>query len=128
MRELRECERCHDTFPAFHDEQRFCGRSCAALFRYYGATEVIDKVHDVAERCYRFIINAGDAKGVTPADLARYIGSAYRDLRLVEQECVNLLLTKRPDVAWLTSGEAYRFWPRRAAPPEATINRDPRAP
>ena len=79
-----------------------------------------DRVRGIAERCHRFVVNAGDAKGVTDANLARYIGDAYRSLTALEREFVLLWLSKRFDLAHMVNGDSWRFWPRACAPEEAT--------
>lgn len=115
------CERCHGMYlkDSWRDTQRFCCRTCSRLYRYHGPAEMDDKLRGVAERCHRFIVNAGDAKGVSGSDLARYIGDAYRNLDSLEREFVHLWVSKRNDVAHMVSGDSWRFWPRGVAPEEA---------
>ena len=78
-----------------------------------------NRVRSIAERCHRFVINAGDAKGVSENVLARYIGESYRNLSMLEREFVHLWISKRHDIAHMVSGGEYRFWPKACAPEEA---------
>ena len=117
------CDRCHTVYTrdAWRSEQRFCCRTCSRLYRYHGPIDMDDtnQLRDIAERCHRFIVNAGDAKGVTDNVLERYI-DPYSRLTRQERECVHLFVTKRTGIAFLEAGNGlYRFWPRYYAPEEA---------
>lgn len=114
------CERCHGVFVKKERVQRFCNRTCAREFDRNGPIpDMDDKLRGVAERCYKFIINCSDAKGVSDCELAAWIGDAFRDLRGDDREFVLLWLTKRFDIAHTVHCDNWRFWPRNVAPEEA---------
>lgn len=73
----------------------------------------------ITEACRRFVVNAGDRRGVGQRDLAKYV-VAYRDAGLAERERVHQALASTPGIAWLNRTDGWRFWPRAYAPEEAT--------
>lgn len=74
-------------------------------------------VKGAADRCARFIINAGDHRGVAGNILARYV-DAYRDLSYEEKRAVHDELRKTPGIAYMDSPE-FKCWPSDKAPEEA---------
>lgn len=118
MRELAECQRCGALYRKREATHRFCSLRCSRLFIYHGPI-MSDSLHDLATRCAKFIMACGDKRGVTPAELARFIGDDYRNLADDERFRVNVLICKVPGIAFAAVHDEFRFWPRAVAPEEA---------
>ena len=78
-----------------------------------------DPMQPMADRCARFVLNVGDKRGVTPRELARFIGDDYRNLTDSERFRVHVLVCKVKGIAFAAEGDEFRFWPRQVAPEAA---------